>query len=144
MLDCCSTSSCQSAKVAKRRPCPRNGKQGILVSTTTIQHHLKQPWLWQANGQVYYFCDDPACKIAYFAEDDSIIEQSALRTSIGIKTQRSDDLICYCYGVSLRAAKEDPAIKTFVIEMTKQGDCACSTRNPSGRCCLKDFPKKAF
>ena len=142
MSDCCS-SSCESSKVAKKRPCPRSGKSGSLVSTTTIQHHLKHPWHWQAKNQAYYFCDDPSCEVVYFAEDNSVIEQSELRTTIGIKAQHADDLICYCYGVSLQQAKENTEIKAFVVSMTKQSSCACETRNPSGRCCLKDFPKKA-
>jgi hypothetical protein len=28
-----------------------------------------------------------------------------------------------------------------VIEQTRLHNCACDVRNPSGRCCLKDFPK---
>jgi hypothetical protein len=138
MSDCCSSSSCKSTP-QKKRLCPRHGANGTLVSITTIQHHLKQPWHWQASDQAYYFCDDPHCEVAYFAEDDSIIKQSELRTEIGIKTQQPDALICYCYGVSLQAAQENPAIKAFVVKMTKQSQCACETRNPSGRCCLKDF-----
>jgi len=31
------------------------------------------------------------------------------------------------------------AIKAFVIQQTKEGLCACESRNPSGRCCLADF-----
>ena len=141
MSDCCS-SSCQSSEVKKKSPCPHCQNNGTLVSTTTIEHHLKQAWHWQAPDQTYYFCDSTDCAVAYFS-DDSIIQQSELRLKIGIKTQQADDLICYCYGVSLRQAKENPEIKAFVVDKTKQSNCACETRNPSGRCCLKDFPKKA-
>jgi hypothetical protein len=28
-----------------------------------------------------------------------------------------------------------------VMAQTKAGLCSCDTSNPSGRCCLKDFPK---
>ena len=142
MSNCCSSSCGSSSQASKKRLCPRHEKNGTLVSIATIQHHLKRAWLWQAKDQAYYFCDDPNCEVAYFGEDDSVIKQSDLRTKIGIKTQHPDDLICYCYGVSLQQAQQNPAIKPFVIQMTKQSNCACETRNPSGRCCLKDFPKK--
>ena len=139
MSNCC-TSSCQSSQTKKKSPCPQCHNNGTLVSTTTIEHHLKQPWQWQADNQHYYFCDDPACEVAYFSAD-SRIKQSELRLKIGIKTQNPDDLICYCYGVSVQQAKANPEIKAFVVDKTKQSNCACETRNPSGRCCLKDFSK---
>ena len=145
MSDCCSSSSSnscnESPKVAKKLPCPQCAKKGTLLATSTICHHLKQPWLWQVKAENYYFCDNPDCAVAYFDEDNNLTELSELRTTVGVKTQQVDDLICYCYGVSLGAARENPDIKPFVVEMTKHGSCACEARNPSGRCCLKDFPK---
>lgn len=140
MSSCCSNSKTPTSAPTKH-PCPKNNKDGVLVPTSTIYHHLKQPWKWQAQDQAYYFCDDPDCDVVYFSEDNSIIEENKLRTKVGIKTQADNDLICYCYGVSLNEAKQDTSIKDFVIKMTKQNSCACETRNPSGRCCLKDFPK---
>ena len=140
MSDCCS-SSCDATSSPKKHLCPVNGKPYSQVSASTISHHLKQPWSWHTKAQSYYFCDDPGCKVVYFAEDDSVIQQSELRTSVGIKTQQPDSLICYCYGVTLQAAKAHPEIRKFVIKKTRAGECACDTRNPSGRCCLKDFPK---
>lgn len=137
MSSCCSSILGDSAP--KKRPCPQCGSNGALVSSNTIYHHLKQSWQWQAKEQAYYFCDDPNCNVAYFGEDDSVIEQSVLRMAIAVKTQVDDDLICYCYGVSLGDAKADSSIKDFVIKMTKNSACACESRNPSGRCCLKDF-----
>jgi hypothetical protein len=147
MSNCCSTSACQSQhgnqdkQAPRKHICPVNGKPYSAVPSTTISHHLKQPWNWQAGEQSYYFCDDPDCNVIYFAEDNSIIEQSALRTSVGIKERQADSLLCYCYGVSFQDSENNPDAKAFVIEKTKAGECACDTRNPSGRCCLKDFPK---
>ena len=144
MSDCCSSSlsgSCnESPKVAKKLPCPQCNKKGTLLSISTIYHHLKQPWAWKGKRD-YYFCDNSDWAVAYFDDGKNLINASELRTTIGVKTQQADDLICYCYGVSLQAARENPHIKSFVVEMTKHGSCACETRNPSGRCCLKDFPK---
>jgi len=123
-----------------RYRCPRNGRDYSQVATTTLLHHLKQPWQWNLGDRHYYFCTDPDCDVVYFANDDSVIEQSDLRTCVGLKDPSGDALICYCFGVN-RLAAADPAIKAFVQQQTRQGSCACRTRNPAGRCCLKDFPK---
>ncbi len=119
--------------------CPVNGRQYAGVSDKTILLHISEPWSWDGKKQAYYFCEDPECEVVYFGEDKSIITKSALRTVIGIKEKSEDALICYCFGVSKRAAV-DSQIKKFVIKNTKDHACACEIRNPSGRCCLKDFP----
>jgi len=129
-----------------KHPCPRCNQNGTVVPTSTIYHHLKQPWKWQAQELTYYFCGNSECELVYFSEDkdelkQDVIEQSQLRINVGIKTQADNDLIFYCYGVSLAEARQEASIKDFVVNMTKQSSCACETRNPSGRCCLKDFPK---
>lgn len=140
MSDCCSTSNA-TCNPPKKYRCPVNGKEYSGVSSTTILHHIKEPWNWNIKEQGYYFCDDPDCNVVYFAQDNSIIEQQALRTSVGIKQKSDAALVCYCFGVHVNEAKSDSNIKEFVTEKTKEHTCACEIRNPSGRCCLKDFPK---
>lgn len=125
--------------VPKRYRCPRNGRNYPQVPTTTILHHLRQPWQWAPTAENYYFCSDPECAVVYFGHDDSVLEQSALRTPVGLKDPAGEALICYCFGVS-RSEATDPTIKGFVQQQTRQGTCACRTRNPAGRCCLADFP----
>ena len=139
MSDCCST-SCDSRVHAKGHRCPVNGLEYKKVSTRTILHHIKEPWTWEAKRQTYYFCEDPNCDVVYFGQDNSTIKMSELRTSVGIKENNPNAILCYCFGVSFSAAKENPEIKQFVTERTKSGICACNTKNPSGQCCLKDFP----
>ncbi len=136
MSQCCEP---QASRNDKYR-CPANGKLYSSVSSATILHHLHEPWLWKEKQQAYYFCNDPDCKVVYFGQDDSTISISALRTPVGIKENTEDSLICYCFGVTKKAAARQQ-IKDFVIKQTKGKTCACSTRNPSGKCCLKDFPK---
>ncbi len=138
MTQCC-TSSDTPRPYAKRYECPVNGKQYASVSPTTIMHHLLAPWAWQPAVQGYYFCDDPDCNVVYFAQDDATITGSSLRTRVGIKEKSDSSLVCYCFGVSKKEAT-NKTIKDFVIKRTKEKGCACETRNPSGRCCLKDFP----
>ena len=140
MSDCCST-SCDTAAPPKKYLCPANGKAYHAVSSTTILHHIKEPWGWNHREQGYYFCDDPQCEIAYFGEDNSVIKKSALRTIVGIKENSSSRLICYCFGITMDQAEGNSEMKEFVIRETKEHTCACDIRNPSGRCCLKDFSK---
>lgn len=113
MSDCClSTES-----VAKKQKCPVCSKDNQGVSVVTILHHIKT------------------------SQDGAVINTTNLRTIVGIKSQAKGALICYCFGVSVAEASLVPEAREFVVEQTRQGSCACATRNPSGRCCLKDFPK---
>jgi hypothetical protein len=139
--DCCST-ACTPASFPKKYTCPVNGKEYGQVSSTTIKHHIKTPWSWNAKNQGHYFCSDPKCEVVYFGEDDSVIEKAALRTEVGAKDKSENALVCYCYGITKAEAQNNPRIRHFVAEEIKQQHCACKSRNPSGECCLADFPKK--
>ena len=137
MKNCCSSSNILQAH-PKKYKCPVNGKSYNSVSSTTILHHINEPWNWSNKQQGYYFCNDPDCEVVYFGEDDSIISKSLLRTEVGLKETNPNSLACYCFGVS-KAESSSQEIKDFVIKNTKENTCACTTRNPSGRCCLKGF-----
>jgi hypothetical protein len=141
MTDCCSSAGCTAVHPKKRR-CPANGIEYAEVSARTIAHHIKQSWKWPDNGQRYYFCDDPACDVVYFGEDGSVILKSQLRTLVGVKEASGDAPLCYCFGVTRADAQSDPHIRDFVAAQTKLGLCSCDTSNPSGRCCLKYFPRE--
>ncbi|MEN8800785.1 MAG: hypothetical protein ABF297_02315 [Thiogranum sp.] len=117
-----------------------NGQEYKSIALKTVLHHIKSPWDWSEKGQGYYFCDDPDCDVVYFGEDDSVITRSEIRTVVGIKECKPDALTCYCFGVSNLEAQQHPAIRDFIVDKTKSGLCSCDTSNPSGRCCLKDFP----
>lgn len=140
MTDCC-TSSKQATAFPKTHTCPSNGKTCNQVSPTTIMHHIQSPWEWHAREQGYYFCPDPDCEVVYFGEDNTTIDQSALRTRVGVKQVSDDATLCYCYGVTRSDALGNPTVRQFVVEQTRLGQCACNTRNPSGKCCLADFPE---
>lgn len=140
MSDCCSK-ACSTSVSNNRHLCPVNGKEYKEVSEKTILHHIKEPWHWKSKDQRYYFCDDPSCNVVYFGQDDSVIEKSDVRTRVGIKEKSGDALVCYCFGVTIAGAATQSETRTFVIEKTKEHFCECETRNPSGKCCLKDFPK---
>jgi hypothetical protein len=106
-------------------------------------HHITWAWTWQPTAHRYFFCDDPACEVVYFGDDGSTILKSQLRTQIGLKEMSGDELLCYCFGVTKQDFQSNPATRDFVVAQTKAGQCSCDTSNPTGRCCLKDFPKPA-
>jgi hypothetical protein len=60
---------------------------------------------------------------------------------VGAKDLSGNAPLCYCFGVSKADAINDPAIRDYVLTKTKRGICSCETSNPSGCCCLKDFPR---
>jgi hypothetical protein len=135
MSDCCEVSN-----QSRKRDCPVSGQACVEVAANTIAHHLRQAWCWEGKDQRYFFCDDPACEVVYFGADDSVILKPQLRTIVGIKEAAADALLCYCYGVTRAVALSDSGAREFVVAQTRRGLCSCETSNPSGRCCLKDFP----
>lgn len=138
MTNCCNTS--QSTTHPKKHTCPVNGKPYNMVPLDTVMHHIDSPWNHPLTEQTYYFCSDPECDVVYFGTDNTTIDKASLRTKVGIKEQTDDSPICYCFGVNHQQSKNSPETKAFVIEQTRNHTCSCTTSNPSGRCCLKDFP----
>ena len=138
MTECCET----DCKSPKKYRCPVNGKEYGSVGVKTILHHLVSPWKRELSSKSYYFCSDKDCDVVYFGQDDSVISKSELRTTVGIKEKTPDRMVCYCFGVSYSTAKVNFTAVNFVKEKTKNALCSCETSNPSGRCCLKDFPKQ--
>lgn len=137
MSDCCAT---ERNTVSRKLECPANGHACIAVSLRTVLHHVKRPWELTDRERNYYFCDDPACDVVYFSAEGDMIGHEAVRTPIGIKKHEADAPLCYCFGITFADAQADPGCESFVKDMTRQGACSCATHNPSGRCCLKDFP----
>lgn len=142
MTDCCSTSSCDRATL-KSAVCPRNGRAYAMVTRRTILHHMRTPWQRSLPNQAYYFCDDPDCDVVYFGTDQSLLTRTDLRTEVSQKSRDPVKTLCYCFDISATDIRNDEAharARAFVIEQTRKGTCDCAIRNPSGRCCLKDFP----
>ena len=120
--------------------CPSCRQKGAPVGVKTILQHIRQPWLHELSSQSYYFCVQAQCDVVYFAMNVEPIHKTGLRTTIGIKEKSNETLLCYCFGVTKAEAQADSNIKEFVTRQTKAAMCACETANPSGKCCLKDFP----
>ena len=142
MSECCSSENTAESQFPRKYRCPSHQQECKEVSIKTILHHVKEPWNWNAKQQGYYFCDNPDCDVVYFGQDDSVILTSELRTLIGIKNLKDttkNALMCYCFGVDIQTAMSSSEAKAFVVRKTKEQTCECAIRNPSGRCCLKDF-----
>jgi hypothetical protein len=141
MSDCCSFKN-----IKKKHKCPINGEEYKEISIKTLLHHIQEPWNLENTEQSYYFCEDPECNVVYFGKDNIVIEKMGIRTIIGMKEKANNTPLCYCFGITKNDAIKNSKIKEFVLEKTKNKICACDIRNPSGKCCLRDFPKthKAF
>jgi len=140
MTECCS-SKCEDKQNIAKQNCPVCGHKCLSVTEKTMLHHINKPWMYTLADQQYYYCSTENCDAIYFAENAEIITKSEIRTRIGIKEQSGDALICFCFGINKEEAISGKNVKEFVIQQTKASMCSCDTANPSGRCCLKDFPK---
>jgi hypothetical protein len=141
VTDCCASST-SNHNPPNRLRCPVNGEEYGSVSYKTILHHLFEPWNNTLAEQGYYFCSDPDCDVVYFGQDNSLILNSALRTNVGAKERNPGRMVCYCFGISYEVAERESVVVDFIKEQTRQSLCSCETSNPSGRCCLKDFPRQ--
>lgn len=146
MNECCEIKNSEVNNIdinslPKKFTCPINEQQYHEVEKKTILQHIQSPWEKNLTEEKYYFCNDPACDVVYFGIKGSIINKAELHTLVGKKEINDDALLCYCFGISKALAKENAEIKAYVVQQTKEKNCACDIRNPSGRCCLKDFPK---
>jgi len=99
------------------------------------------PWRTSLVSQPYYFCGESTCPVVYFGEDGTRFDQQAIREPVGQKGRDAEDMLCYCFDIRYGEASADASLKAYVVEQTAAGLCSCETRNPSGRCCLKDFPQ---
>lgn len=131
-------SSCCSKNIPETiQKCPQCTDSSRKTSMKTIFHQVQFPDILNISIDNYYFCINNSCSVAYFSQSSNIIYKEQLRSA--------SELLCYCFDISkqnyLNAIKDNSAtaIKKFVIQKTKMGDCACEVRNPSGHCCLADF-----
>jgi len=141
MENCCDTNKNISTTHIDKLKCPVNHQLYKRVSPRTVMHHISRPWQQSFEGKNYYFCEDPNCDVVYFDDTGTTITRADVRTIVGVKTREYSAPVCYCFGVSKQDYLHSPSIKDFVIKQTKLKNCSCETKNPSGRCCLKDFSK---
>lgn len=138
---CCDSTN----KPPQRLACPVCQQSAEAVSTTTLLHQLTTPWRQSLSGRQYYFCQHPGCELVYFDSEGSRFDSEALRQPVGQKSTDESRKICYCFDIrhsDLAEAEAAKQCRDFVIEKTRSKLCSCETHNPSGCCCLRDFPKQ--
>jgi len=140
MSECCVT-DVQDKQKSVKLECPVCYIKSLSVQLKTMLHHIKNPWAQTLIDKEYYFCSNPDCNVVYFTESAVAFNKSDIRSPVDIKEQNAEALICFCFGINKGQAESNKAARDFVIKQTKNSLCSCDTANPSGRCCLKDFPK---
>ena len=111
MADRCSSPTCETAHPKKGR-CPVNGLECAEVAPRTIAHHIREAWQWQGTAERYFHCHDPACDVAYFGDDGSIIPKSRLRTA-GARVTAEEAMLCHCFGIRHVDAMRNPEIRDY-------------------------------
>ena len=145
MDECCGGDS--SSKVAAKMACPECSVLQKSVSYQTVVHHTHHPYNQELDevGN-YYFCQNSCCNVIYFDSNEAFLSIEKVRGPIGQKMDIPSRPVCYCFDVTeeqvLKELARDGVSKTkeFVKALTSGKLCACEIRNPSGRCCLVDFP----
>jgi len=146
MSTCCSSKL--KSNIAKKTNCIQCGESSHSVAFKTVLHHIVHPSNQNLREEILYFCDSVICPVIYFSVDDIIFTQESLRGPVGQKSNDPLRTICYCFDVTAQQVLDELCIdglspsKEFVVNQTKEKNCACEIRNPSGRCCLANFPTK--
>jgi len=111
------------------------------VTLRTMLLMLKPDLFDQVGENQYRFCASPGCHVVYFSRDRSF-STGDLRVRVGLKENDGPIPLCYCFGFSEEAAREEiqakghTAIPQRIAALIKERMCACEERNPSGACCL--------
>lgn len=115
------------------------------VTRQTVLLMLRPELLDRAGEAEYRFCPEPDCRVVYFTEDErAVFTTHDLRERVGLKERIDPVPLCYCFGFDERDAREEIArtgtstIPQRIAALIKEKMCACTTRNPSGTCCLGD------
>lgn len=141
-----SCNCCSSAHEPPRRaPCPGCGEPGEAVTTTTLLHQLATPWQQRIADEPHYFCNQSACPVVYFDNAGQRFDSTALRQAVGQKSTAPGRTLCYCFDIRYSDLSDEARARQcreFVLAQTRHKVCACEERNPSGHCCLRDFPKE--
>lgn len=150
MEDSCSPSGCSAPDTGKtyvKASCMSCGATARPVARQTILHQLKHSELMSLKDVSFHFCSNSDCDVVYFGEDGTTYTRDQIRQKVGQKSTDPDRTICYCFDVTESVVQKEmkesgeSQSKAFVMEQVKKKLCACEIRNPSGQCCLKDFPK---
>jgi hypothetical protein len=102
---------------------------------------LKPEFFDRVGENQYRFCASPDCPVIYFSRE-RFFSTDDLRIRVGLKEKGDPITLCYCFGFSEKAAREEiqakghTTIPQRIAALIRERMCACEERNPSGACCL--------
>jgi len=144
--DCCAPKGNDSGKASTQPTqgnsiCKTCGVKGAAVPAKTLRFHLKAPWNHPLPYLYYHFCGNPHCQVIYFDEKGVPLNKDKIKESSHFFAP--NPTLCHCFNITqsdIQNQAEPGTLKNYVIEQTKQKNCACEIKNPSGKCCLANFP----
>lgn len=148
-MNCCTGSDLPSVELqeeGQQRGCLSCKGPSRPVTLRTMLLMLKPELFTQVGESHYRFCATPACPLVYFSTGRSFTT-SDLRVRVGLKEKDGPIPLCYCFGFSEQAVREEietegnTTILQRITALIKERMCACEERNPSGACCLGEVTK---
>ena len=113
--------------------CPTCKNQGRKLKIENLRYNLKDISLIQDEDA--YFCTNDECDVVYF-QGSYTFDNSFLIRPTAQKSKDPKATVCFCFGY----IREDIDKKSYEeYRRKKELGCACSLRNPSGKCCAKLF-----
>ena len=143
-MNCCTESEIipvELQRTGSQRDCSSCKGQSRPVTLRTMLLMLKPEIFDQVGDSQYRFCASSDCSVVYFSRERSFTIGD-LRVRVGLKEKDGPVPLCYCFGFSEQAVREEIAanghslIPQRITALIKERMCACEERNPSGACCL--------
>ncbi|SMC08830.1 hypothetical protein [Nitratiruptor tergarcus] len=107
--------------------CKSEGKkikyENILANLRTIEN-IDQ-------SKEYFYCKNPACDVVYFCGLQTWHNADLIRPTAA-KSRDPEATVCYCFDYRI---KDINTHSYTAYKEKKAKGCACSMRNPSGKCC---------
>lgn len=113
--------------------CPRCKTKGRKLKIENLHYNLKDISLIQKCDP--YFCTNDECDVVYF-QGKVTFDNSCLIRPTAQKSNDPNATVCFCFGYT-RADIDKKCYDEY--RRKKELGCACSVRNPSGKCCAKLF-----
>jgi hypothetical protein len=137
MSDCCSVETQAAAKAPAE--CPRCGKRGRKVDRLTVKALATPAALMRLAAPEHRFCATADCPVVHFGQSETL-ERSDLTVPVFQKEPAGARTVCYCFGVSEAAIREETArtgrstASHRITDLVQAGRCACELKNPQGSC----------
>ena len=122
-------------------PCPGCGVHGREVSDETIAAILDPQHARIVLSEPRNFCRNPTCPVVYYGEHHRV-DKGNVPVRVGLKENEDPVPLCYCFGFTRADVWNEIAhtgsttIPARIADEVRAGHCACTTKNPSGICCL--------